>query len=104
MTVLLVLVAVVLALVVGWIVVGLVFKLLWWALVGLLSGALARAILPGRQDVSLLATALAGIAGSVFGGILARGLGFGGFVQFLVAVGLAAAVIAVLGGTRSARA
>jgi uncharacterized membrane protein YeaQ/YmgE (transglycosylase-associated protein family) len=102
--VLVVILAVVLAVVIGWVVVGLVFQLLWWALIGLLIGALARAILPGRQQVSLLATAAAGIAGSIFGGILAHAFGWGGIVQFLLAIGVAAAVIALLGGSRRARA
>lgn len=37
---------------------------------GLIVGALARALIPGRQQISLLATAGIGIAGSVVGGIV----------------------------------
>jgi uncharacterized membrane protein YeaQ/YmgE (transglycosylase-associated protein family) len=37
---------------------------------GLVVGLLARAILPGRQSMGLLATALLGIAGSFMGGFL----------------------------------
>ena len=104
MAVVLVIVAILLALVVGWIVVGLVFKLLWWALIGLLIGAIARAILPGRQNIGLLATAGAGIAGSLLGGILAHAFGWGGILQFVLAVGVAAAVIAFLSGSTRRRA
>ena len=104
MPVLLVVILVILAVVIGWVVVGLVLKLLWWVLLGLVIGALARLILPGRQSISLLMTALAGIAGSIFGGIIARGLGWGSLLQFLLAIAVAAAVIALLGGTSRRRA
>ncbi len=66
--VLVLIVAVVLLFIVGWAVLGLVFKLLWWALLGLLIGALARLVLPGRQAISWLATIGAGIAGALLGG------------------------------------
>jgi uncharacterized membrane protein YeaQ/YmgE (transglycosylase-associated protein family) len=39
-------------------------------IVGLIVGALARLILPGRDPMGCLATALLGIAGSVVGGIV----------------------------------
>ena len=60
--VLLVILAVVALLVVGGLVIGLAFKLLWWALIGLAIGAPARLVLPGRQTIGLLATAGAGVA------------------------------------------
>ena len=100
MTVLLVILAILVLLVVGWAVVGLAFKLLWWALLGLVIGALARLVLPGRQAIGWLATAGAGIAGALLGGIIADALEWGGVVQFVLAVAVAAALIAVLGGAR----
>jgi uncharacterized membrane protein YeaQ/YmgE (transglycosylase-associated protein family) len=99
-TVLLVILAIVVLLVVGWAVVGLALKLLWWALLGLVIGALARLILPGRQAIGWLATAGVGIAGALLGGIIADALEWGGVLQFLLAVAVAAALIAVLGGAR----
>ena len=84
--------------------VGLAFKLLWWALIGLVIGGLARLILPGRQNLSLLATAGAGVAAALLGGIVANALDLGGLLQFLVAVALAVALVAALGGSRFARA
>ena len=102
MIVILVIVAIVVLLLVAWAVVGLVLKLLWWALLGLLIGALARLVLPGRQEIGLLATAGAGIAGALLGGIVANVLDLGNVLQFLLAVGVAAALIALLGGTRRA--
>jgi uncharacterized membrane protein YeaQ/YmgE (transglycosylase-associated protein family) len=70
--------------------VGLAFELLWLALTGLIIGALGRLVLPGRQDISLLATALIGIGASLLGGIVANLFDVGWLVRFLVAVALAA--------------
>lgn len=39
-------------------------------IVGLIAGALARLIVPGRQSMSLVATAVLGIVGSFVGGFL----------------------------------
>jgi uncharacterized membrane protein YeaQ/YmgE (transglycosylase-associated protein family) len=89
-TVVLILVAVVLILLVAGSVVGLAFSLLWLVVTGLVIGALGRLVLPGRQDVSLVATALIGTAASLVGGILANLFDVGWIIQFLVAVGLAA--------------
>jgi uncharacterized membrane protein YeaQ/YmgE (transglycosylase-associated protein family) len=70
--------------------IGLAFSLLWLALTGLIIGALGRLVLPGRQEISLLATALIGIAASLLGGILANLFDVGWLIQLLVAVALAA--------------
>jgi uncharacterized membrane protein YeaQ/YmgE (transglycosylase-associated protein family) len=99
-TILLVVLAIVVLLIVGWALVGLALKLLWWAFLGLLIGALARLILPGRQTIGWLGTAGAGIAGALLGGIVADALALGSVLQFIVAVGVAAALIALLAGSR----
>jgi uncharacterized membrane protein YeaQ/YmgE (transglycosylase-associated protein family) len=39
-------------------------------IVGLIAGLIARAILPGRQSMGLIATALLGIVGSFVGGLI----------------------------------
>jgi uncharacterized membrane protein YeaQ/YmgE (transglycosylase-associated protein family) len=39
-------------------------------IIGLLAGALARLVVPGRQDMSILMTMLLGIVGSFVGGFL----------------------------------
>lgn len=41
-------------------------------IVGLIAGALARLIVPGRQNLSILATIVLGIVGSFVGGFLAN--------------------------------
>ena len=44
--------------------------ILLFAIFGLVIGLLARALLPGRQSMGLLTTALLGMAGSFIGGLL----------------------------------
>jgi uncharacterized membrane protein YeaQ/YmgE (transglycosylase-associated protein family) len=98
MIILIVLIAIILVFVLGIAILGLVFKLLWLALVGLIIGTLARAILPGRQDIGVLATALYGIGGSLLGGVIAHILGLGTILEFVTAIAVAAGLIAFVGG------
>ena len=51
----------------------------------------------------MLATALVGVAASLLGGILANLFDVGWFIQFLVAVALAAAGIALFASTEQRR-
>ena len=44
---------------------------LWWMMIGLGAGLLARLLVPGRQPMGLIITMLLGMAGSVVGGFLA---------------------------------
>jgi uncharacterized membrane protein YeaQ/YmgE (transglycosylase-associated protein family) len=48
---------------------------LWAIIVGLVLGLIARAILPGKQQIPLWLTAVFGILGSVLGNWAATGLG-----------------------------
>jgi uncharacterized membrane protein YeaQ/YmgE (transglycosylase-associated protein family) len=89
-TVVVVLLIIILALLLAGSLIGLAFSLIWLALTGVIIGALGRLVLPGRQEVSVLATALIGIAASLLGGILADIFDVGRLIQFLVAVALAA--------------
>ena len=41
-----------------------------WMLFGLIVGAIARFVIPGRQDIGLLRTSLLGVVGSFAGGFL----------------------------------
>jgi uncharacterized membrane protein YeaQ/YmgE (transglycosylase-associated protein family) len=45
-------------------------SLLSWMLCGLIVGLVARVLVPGRQNMSLLMTMVLGIAGAVVGGFL----------------------------------
>lgn len=46
-------------------------SLIWWLIVGLIAGAVARLVVPGRDPMGLLGTLLLGLAGSFIGGLLA---------------------------------
>jgi uncharacterized membrane protein YeaQ/YmgE (transglycosylase-associated protein family) len=93
---LVVIVAIILLFVIAVLAVGLVLKLLWWAIIGLVLGAIARAILPGDQKIGLLRTAGAGVAAALLGGIIGHILGVGNFLQFVVAVIVAVVIVGVL--------
>lgn len=45
-------------------------NLLYWAGIGIVAGALARAILPGEQKMNLVLTALLGVGGALLGGFI----------------------------------
>ena len=104
MPIVVVLIIIILALLLAGSLIGLAFSLFWLALTGLVIGALGRLVLPGRQEISLLATALVGIAASLLGGILADAFDVGRIIQFLVAVALAAIGIAVFASAEHRRA
>lgn len=70
---------------------------------GLVVGVVARLIVPGRQHLSLGATVLLGVVGSVVGGLVANALGTGDIFELniigsLVAIG--AAVLLIIVGDR----
>jgi uncharacterized membrane protein YeaQ/YmgE (transglycosylase-associated protein family) len=47
-----------------------IFTILGWILFGLVAGFIARAIVPGKDDIGILRTIVLGIVGSVVGGLL----------------------------------
>jgi len=60
---------------------------------GLIIGALARLLLPGRQKIGLLWTLALGVVGSVIGGAIANLIGTGDIMELNV-VGFIVAVVA----------
>ena len=64
--------------------------------VGLIIGALARLIKPGRQRMSILATMLLGVAGALIGGFLASLIGTGGIFELNILGFIMAVIAAVL--------
>lgn len=52
--------------------------ILWWIIVGLIAGALAKLIMPGKDPGGCIITMLLGIAGSVLGGFLGGLVGLSG--------------------------
>jgi uncharacterized membrane protein YeaQ/YmgE (transglycosylase-associated protein family) len=78
-------------------IIGLIF-------IGLVIGALARLIKPGRQRIGLLMTLLLGVGGAIIGGVIAGLLGTGSifeldFIGFVVAVIAAVLLIGVAEGS-----
>lgn len=70
---------------------------------GLVVGVVARLIVPGKQDLSIGATVLLGVIGSVIGGLVANAIGTGdifelNFIGSVVAI--AASVVLIVAGTR----
>ena len=66
---------------------------------GLIIGALARLLMPGRQKIGLIWTLLLGLAGSVIGGTIANVIGTGdvfelNVIGFIVAVLCSIALLA----------
>lgn len=73
---------------------------------GLIIGALARLIKPGKQNLSLLMTLGLGVVGSLVGGIVASLLGTGDVMElnvlgFIVAVIAAVLLVGVAEGVSS---
>jgi len=66
------------------------FAIIGWLIFGLIIGAIARLLVPGRQSLGLLGTMLVGVAGSFIGGFLSF-LIFGG--QLVQATGWIGSII-----------
>lgn len=50
-------------------------NILWFIIVGLVVGALAKLIMPGRDGGNILTTILLGIGGALLAGFLGRSMG-----------------------------
>jgi len=76
---------------------------------GLIIGALARLVLPGKQNISLLMTIVLGVLGSLIASWLVYQLGYnnsnGGFkiIPFLVGIVVAAILIVIYGNVAGKR-
>ena len=75
---------------------------------GLIIGALARLVKPGKQNLGLVATLLLGVVGSLIGGVIASLIGTGGIMElnvigFIVAVIAAVLLIGVAEGMAGSR-
>ena len=70
---------------------------------GIFIGIIARLITPGRQRIGVWITILAGLLGSIVGGVIASWLGTGGiwelnFLGFICAIGAAVLFVATAEG------
>ena len=71
-------------------------QILGLIVVGLIIGALARLIKPGKQRLSILATLLLGVVGALIGGVVASLLGTGDIFELNILGFILAVVAAVL--------
>jgi uncharacterized membrane protein YeaQ/YmgE (transglycosylase-associated protein family) len=76
--------------------------ILLWALFGLIAGAIAKFLMPGRASGGIIMTMILGIIGAVVGGFIGSQLGFGDVTRFdlrsmLLAVGGGVLVLFIYG-------
>lgn len=84
------------------------FLLIWLAIGGLIIGGLGRLLVPGPNPIGLFRTALAGLAGSFLGGLVARfaiGMNYRPslFAGFILSVIFAAIIVAAIDRRRPYR-
>lgn len=73
-----------------------IWDLIGFLVFGLVVGAIARLIKPGKQNLSIGMTLLLGVAGSVIGGLIASLLGTGDVFELNILGGIVAIIAAVL--------
>jgi len=73
-------------------------------IVGLVVGALARLVLPGKQNISIVLTILIGLVAAFIGGFIGNAIGSNGdgfsIITLIIQVVLAVIGVAIVGGTQ----
>ena len=83
-------------------------EILWMAIIGLVVGALAKLIMPGKDPGGVIVTALIGVAGALLAGFLGRALGWygagepAGFIASIVGAVILLAIYRAVVGRRVA--
>jgi uncharacterized membrane protein YeaQ/YmgE (transglycosylase-associated protein family) len=73
-------------------------EIIWMLIIGLIAGALAKFIMPGKDPGGILITMLLGVAGAIVAGLLGRAMGWyqsGEGAGFIASVLGAIAVLAI---------
>jgi uncharacterized membrane protein YeaQ/YmgE (transglycosylase-associated protein family) len=73
--------------------------LLFWIVVGIIAGALAKAVVPGEGPVGIIGDLIVGIAGAILGGWLFRvlaGESYGGWVGSTIVAFIGAVVLLLI--------
>lgn len=87
---------------------GVVGTLVWGLIAGIIIGPLARLVLPGKQNISLVMTIVIGAIGAIVGGFVADALGVGetagiDWIKLAIQVGVAAVVVLLYGSMAGRR-
>jgi len=72
-------------------------------IVGLIVGALARLVVPGRNPIGIGMTILLGIVGAIVGGIIGHALHVGVVITLLLEIAVAAALVYAISGSSRRR-
>ena len=84
------------------------FHLLWMAVIGLIVGALAKLIMPGKDPGGIIVTMLLGIAGALLAGWLGQAVGWyqpgegAGFIMSLIGALILLFIYRLFKGKRAA--
>ena len=70
--------------------------ILSWIVFGLIAGAIAKFLMPGKDPGGCVITTIVGIVGAVLGGYLATMLGYGGIQGFDIRSFVVAVIGAIL--------
>ena len=74
--------------------------ILSWIVFGLIAGALAKFLMPGRDPGGIIVTILLGIGGAFLGGMIATACGYGSMTGFdlrSLAIAIGGAVVLLVG-------
>ncbi|HUG08526.1 MAG TPA: GlsB/YeaQ/YmgE family stress response membrane protein [Acidimicrobiia bacterium] len=79
--------------------------LIWGLLAGIIIGPLARLVLPGKQNVSIVMTIVLGAVGAIVGGFAYEALGGSDtpgidWIRLIVQVAVAAVAVLIYGGAK----
>ncbi len=76
------------------------WNIISWALLGLVAGAIAKKLMPGKDPGGLVMTIIIGVAGAMVGGFLVQFLGWGpasGFNLYSIFVAIGGSMLLLWG-------
>ena len=82
-------------------------EFLWMLIIGLVIGALAKLVMPGRDPGGVIVTTLIGVAGSLIAGVIGRSAGWyqqgeaAGFIASIIGAVLLLALYRMVVGRRA---
>ncbi|HVK74016.1 MAG TPA: GlsB/YeaQ/YmgE family stress response membrane protein [Kofleriaceae bacterium] len=85
-------------------------EFIWMLIIGLVAGAIAKLIMPGKDPGGILVTMLLGVAGSLLAGVIGRAMGWyaqgesAGFIASIIGAVVLLAIYRLVIGRRHHRA